>query len=375
MGKETKRRLLFIMQLPPPVHGASLRNEFVAKSKLINQQFNVNILPLNFAVELKDLERLSIRKIFAIFPFFFRLIKFLILQKPDFVYYTLSPLSVALFRDCIFIAIIRLFRIPIIHHLRVIGVSKASMLKKHFTKFALKKGFVISLSQTAAKDIQPYFKGKPFIVNNGLEDPISQFNLKLRTEERNKSIKKILFLSNLYESKGVIILIKAIKILSKKRNDFVLTIAGPTTKEISTDRLKQLIRSANIENTVKTLPGIFGKDKYVEYLKSDIFVFPTFYPIENFPGVILEAMACGLPIVTTKVASIPEIIEDKINGILIDKENPIQLADAIELLMNDETLSGNLGKAARLKFIQNYENRVYERNMYNCFYEIITSTK
>ena len=375
MGKETKRRLLFIMQLPPPVHGASLRNEFVAKSKLINQQFNVNILPLNFAVDLKDLERLSIRKIFAIFPFFLRLIKFLILQKPDFVYYTLSPLSVALFRDCIFIAIIRLFRIPIIHHLRVIGMSKASRLKKHFTKFALKKGFVISLSQTAAKDIQPYFKGNPFIVNNGLEDPISQFNLKLRKEERNKSIKKILFLSNLYESKGVIILIKAIKILSKKRNDFVLTIAGPTTKEISTDRLKQLIRSANIENTVKTLPGIFGKDKYVEYLKSDIFVFPTFYPIENFPGVILEAMACGLPIVTTKVASIPEIIEDKINGILIDKENPIQLADAIELLMNDETLSGNLGKAARLKFIQNYENRVYERNMYNCFYEIITSTK
>jgi glycosyltransferase involved in cell wall biosynthesis len=82
-----------------------------------------------------------------------------------------------------------------------------------------------------------------------------------------------------------------------------------------------------------------------EYLRAaDIFVFPT----ENdaFPSSLLEAMTSGLPVVTTPVGAIKEIVRDGQTGLLVRPRDPNALASALERLLDDRVLSARLGRSA-----------------------------
>jgi glycosyltransferase involved in cell wall biosynthesis len=85
------------------------------------------------------------------------------------------------------------------------------------------------------------------------------------------------------------------------------------------------------------LGWIQGQFNFTELsLRYQIFVLPSLS--EGFPVTILEAMACGLPVVATRVGGIPDIIEDGANGYLIDTKNQEQIAEVLLKLLQDEEL-------------------------------------
>jgi len=102
---------------------------------------------------------------------------------------------------------------------------------------------------------------------------------------------------------------------------------------------------------------------------ADIFVFPTYF--ELFPGVILEAMQFGKAIVTTFEGSIPEIIDNGKNGLLVPQKNPIALAEAIEILFHDPEKRKEMGKEAQRKFFSEFTLEKFEQHMIGVFEEII----
>lgn len=365
--KTTKTKILFLVQLPPPIHGAALRNQFITKSELINNSFDIKVLPLTFAKDINDLESISVRKILKMFGFLFLLLISLIKFQPDCVYFTLSPVGNSFIRDVIYVALIKTFRINIIYHLRGLGIEQsANKWKMPLYRFVFKNTSVICLSIIATKDIESVYSEKPIIINNGIEDPVTSYGIKLNIN-REISIKNILFLSNLIKSKGLIDLINAIEILAKSRTDFHINIVGRESNELTLDDINKIITKKKLYKFFTLKKGLYGQDKFVEFIKSDIFVFPTYYPKENFPGVILEAMACQLPIITTKTGSIPEIIENNRNGLLVEINQPEQIATQLHRILENDNLRYRLGVEARKDFLKFYRQEIFEENIFKCF--------
>jgi glycosyltransferase involved in cell wall biosynthesis len=101
---------------------------------------------------------------------------------------------------------------------------------------------------------------------------------------------------------------------------------------------------------VKSLPY---RELVNYYRDSDVFVFPSVWN-EPFGMPVIEAMACGIPVVATKSGGIPELIEDGRSGLLVDRDDSDALADAILRLLNDNNLRESIGKVGRERVIEKF---------------------
>jgi glycosyltransferase involved in cell wall biosynthesis len=368
-SKNTKNKILFFIPLPPPVHGAALRNQSLIESKLINSSFDINVIPFNFAVETNDIGKFSFYKIVKSIKRAFVIIYSMIVFKPDMVYFNLSLYGFALYRDMVYASIFKMFNAKIIYHLRTQGV-KTQVIKSYFKRkmfeYVFRKTHVICLSKYLSNDITEVYKSKPIIVNNGIEDVSARFPIK----EKNNVEVKILFLSNLAETKGVNELIEALHILKSKNIKFTSLIVGNPV-DISIEYLQQKITDYDLFDEVKIIGPKYGDEKYEILSEADIFVLPTYF--EAFPGTVLEAMQFGLPVISTFEGAIPEIVDDNITGFLVHKQNVLELTEKLELLINDSELRLRMGNKGRDKFFEHYTLGLFEKNMKQAFETVFFS--
>jgi len=91
--------------------------------------------------------------------------------------------------------------------------------------------------------------------------------------------------------------------------------------------------------------------------------------------VILEAMALGKPVITSSVGGISEVIEDKVNGLIVRTEDQVQLAEAIRSVMNDKSLAEKLGNVAREHVRKNFELSETLKPMFEYFNEMKTDDR
>ena len=119
------KRILCIMHLPPPLHGASQSNYNLAKSNLINSHYKLQIINLQFSSSLTDLRKFSFLKIWKALKYAVIICYEISNFKPDLVYLTLSPNGFAFYRDAFYTFIVKLFRVKILFHLHGKGIKKA----------------------------------------------------------------------------------------------------------------------------------------------------------------------------------------------------------------------------------------------------------
>lgn len=181
------------------------------------------------------------------------------------------------------------------------------------------------------------------VVYNGCDLGNFTYSEKDRTNIRNKlgfskKAKAIIFVGSIYKEKGIFELISAFIRLNLRYPCLHLIIVGDGPKRLA---LNGIVSSNNLNEKVH----LVGVKPYVEISKflsaSDIFVLPTY--AEGLPNVVLEAMACNLPVVATRVGGIPEVIEEGKNGILINKKDINMLTEAIEYLLRNEGLAKKMG--------------------------------
>ena len=111
------------------------------------------------------------------------------------------------------------------------------------------------------------------------------------------------------------------------------------------DHLAKLLKTLHIEKSVRWLPVLPADEVPLYYGASDVFVMPSRY--ELFGIVLLEAMACGVPVVATKFGGPPEIVSDGRDGRLVDPTNINMFASAIVDLLSNPNLREQMGKTAR----------------------------
>jgi glycosyltransferase involved in cell wall biosynthesis len=157
---------------------------------------------------------------------------------------------------------------------------------------------------------------------------------------------KLLYLSNLMYSKGVTLLVDAVKELQSEGIDVSLTVAGkPMADEyMSEDKIwQEFDNRVTASNYVKYVGVAHGKAKESLLVSSDVFVLPTFYKTEAFPISVIEAMHSGLAIVTTEHNYMKDVVS-KANGILIQTKSIESLKSAIKTLYNDRKLLKEMGQ-------------------------------
>ena len=117
--------------------------------------------------------------------------------------------------------------------------------------------------------------------------------------------------------------------------------------------LRNLVSEWRLEDNVIFAGKVADDELPAYYAAADVVAVPSSY--EGFPVVVLEAMASGKPIVTSKVSGIPEAVIDNKTGLLIEKDNIKQLAEKILLLLKDPIKREKMGKAARERVIENFD--------------------
>lgn len=200
------------------------------------------------------------------------------------------------------------------------------------------------------------FKGRPLIhskkitrIYNGIDISIFKPSDLLRAELRRKlgihdEDRVILFLSIVSKQKGADIAIKAFNALPRHENNrFIIAGDGDYLGEA-----KKLVKKLGFESKV-IFPGLIPNEETVKYYNAcDIFIFPTLR-LESFGIVLAEAMACGKPVITSKIGSIPEVIENHKEGILVPPGDSRELARQISRVLTDRDLSNKLVQNALQK--------------------------
>ncbi|QVY66621.1 glycosyltransferase family 4 protein [Polaribacter sp. Q13] len=357
-----KKNILFLLHLPPPVHGSSMVGKFIKDSKYINEQVNGDYLNLLASNNVSETGKISLNKVMGFvnvwFALFFKLLK----KKPALCYFAITATGAAFFRDVLLISLLKIFRVKCMYHMHNKGVSKYQNSKIYNScyKFIFKNAEVILLSKHLYKDIKKYVPlTKIHICPNGI--PEIELDEK-KNDDVDKKTVKILFLSNLIKSKGVFILVEACKLLKERGIGFKCNFIGGEG-DITAEILKNKVDSLNLNNEINYLGKKYGDDKTAFLNEADLFVFPTYYSNECFPLVLLEAMQFNLPIISTFEGGIADIVEDGVTGILVSQNDVVSLAEKLEYLINNAEVRVDMGLKGKAKFDKEFTLEVFEKKM------------
>lgn len=358
-----KPRILFIMHMPPPVHGAAMVGKYIHDSRLINERFDCRYINLATAANLEDIGKVRLAKFVDFSRLLRRIRKEYTSFHPDLVYVTPNAGGGVFFKDFIVVQMLKsLGGARVIVHYHNKGVSNYQ--QKPLFDFCYKRFFrnikVILLSNALYQDFSEYVRKENVeICPNGIPE--------LFTEEpcfnRNNRPVKVLYLSNLIISKGVYVLLDALQILKSRGYVIKCTFVGGETKEISAEIFNQAVKERQLNDIVVYAGSKYGQEKQSYWAQSDFFVFPTFYHNESFPIVNLEAMQYKLPVVSTDEGGIKDIVEDGVTGYIVPKQNASALAEKIAVLIDDEDLRRNMGNAGYMRYKKYFTLSIFECKM------------
>lgn len=355
-----KPRILFILHLPPPIHGAAMMGKYIQESELINSSFDCFCINLATAGSLSDIGHVSLEKLLK-YLLLLRYISHVVKEiRPELVYITPNAGGKAFFKDFIVVQMLKSMGCKIIAHYHNKGVS--AYQSKWIYNFLYKRFFsnlkVILLAENLYKDIAKYVKREDvYICPNGIPSSCKE-EMEAR---RNNVIPHLLFLSNLLISKGVIVLLDALTILKEKEYTFVCQFIGGETAEINAVQFFEEVNKRELSDLVTYVGRKVREEKEAFFRQADIFVFPTYY--ETFGLVNLEAMEYKLPVISTNEGGIPDIVKDGENGLICEKQNPVSLADCIAKLLDDEELRVKMGSAGHEKFCREFTLDKFENRM------------
>lgn len=367
-----RKRILFIMHMPPPVHGASMVGKYIHDSELINSEFECYFLNPTTAKNIEDVNKFRLGKAIDIYKLIQRIKAKVREIQPDLVYFTANSAGFAFYKDYLIIRTLKSLGCKIIVHYHNKGVASK---QNRFIDNRLYKSFfkdikVMLLSESLYTDVKKYVcKEDVVFCGNGIPDNTGAINIHNEISSNNHLPLKMLFLSNMMTAKGVMTLLEACRELKKRGVSFHCDFVG-AWKDISQESFEKCINGYNLTNNVKAHGPKYGNEKNPYYREADVMVFPTHN--DCFPLVLLEGEMHGLACISTNEGGIPGIIDDNRTGIIVPKKNITALADAIERLANDRALCKTMGMNGRKKYEEQFTLSAFENRFVNCLNEVLS---
>ncbi|MGH7952813.1 MAG: glycosyltransferase family 4 protein [Limisphaerales bacterium] len=390
-------KLLVFAHTPPPHHGQSYMVKLMLdgfggdcrqrKEKSPNR-FGIECYHVNarFSKSLEDVGEFQGGKIFLILFYCAQAIWCRFRYGVTTFYYVPAPgKRVALYRDWLILLFCRPFFRRIILHWHAAGLAKwletSVQIRARALTYRLFKPVDLSivLSNYNVADAEKLLSRRICIVSNGIPDPCPDFektilprrrarlaarkkwlsNEPLNSEdqkncESDPQIVKVLYLAHCTSEKGVFAALKGIVAANRKLaaqnspGQMKLFVAGSFITADEKTEFDRLLKIPEFSVAVNYLGFASGAEKERALRQADLFCFPTHYLGENQPVNLIEAMAFGLPTVTTRWRSLPEMLPPDYPG-LVSTQSPDEVADALIKLAARET-----GETLREHFLKHF---------------------
>ena len=333
-----KSKALLIGSFPPPYGGATIKNEIMFNS--LSKHCHVDKINTN------KVNAMVIAKILLGF----------IPSKYDYILLSISSYSL--------IKMTKIFNLISRKKMKKVSVFiVGGRFPEFFEEFALDKN-----NYNNYKNIYVECYGmKAKLEGLGLEnvDVIPNFRAKyiFKDESHNNKKKedfKIIFLSRICEDKGIWIILEACRLLNSKGINYSMDFYGPIDSQIF-ERFNKEIKEVDNVN-YKGIFDAINNDVYAKLKEYHVLALPTFHKGEGVPGILVESKIAGITSIVSNINYNCETIKHMDNGIVLNENNPIELAEWLIRISEDEKLRNELAKNAykdsKRYLIENYIEKI-----------------
>ena len=368
MNKQTERpeTVLVVGPTPPPAHGISVLTEILLQSRL-RESFKLVHVDTADRRTLDNVGRFELHNILlalyhgAVFQWY------LLWKRPALVYLPISESRLGFLRDALFLVPSRLLGIPLVLHLH--GGYLDQLYRQSGAALRWLMRFCFSHASRAIV-LSDGFRGKfaglvdddrVRAVYNGILPTIYEACKDTQRSDRGSRPCTVLFLGGLFESKGFFDLLRSVPHVLEQTTDVRFVFVGDNSFP-EARRAMDWAKENGIESYVKFTGPRSGADKTRVFQESDIFALPTWYPLEGQPVVVIEAMAAGLPVLTTRHATIPDILGED-GALYVNQHDPADIAEKLLQLLGDETLRKSMGQKNQNRFLQCHTADKFSENV------------
>jgi glycosyltransferase involved in cell wall biosynthesis len=368
MGKSKieKPRVLILGKLPPPFIGPAIATEIILSSDLKNQ-FELWHFDTRLNTSVNEMGKFRFAKISALRKKYKAFAKVLNDFKPDILLIPIGQTTAGFFKDVPFIRMAA-------KQSKVLVQLRGSALRNWYEALdPLRKGAVKKELQKASgaivlgDNLKYIFQGiipdkQIFVVPNGANYHIP--------ERKNKKL-RLTYLANYLPGKGLLEVLKALRLLADDHDlpTFDFQAFGSWDNEAYRRECEKIMNAPGMEHCTLNEP-VSGSEKFQVLADSDIFIFAANAP-EGHPWSLVEATAAGLPIISTDRGAISQSVINGQNGFLLDHPNPEKLAVNIKMLIGDETLRAEMGKASRRIYEEGFTAGAMTDRMAAVFEEMV----
>ena len=370
-----RARLLVFGYLPPPIYGPAITYQALLRSSF-TQRFDVTFVNLTVVRDYRELEVFRWRKLGLLLRQLALEIRHLASRRFEFVFYPISLNRNAFLKDTLFVGIARMFRVPIVLYGHGNGLPEFREKSPRWLQRLIDWTIRSAVAATVpGKNLRFNFLGhlrddQVFAVTNGIEVPE-----KLPVVTKPPGRFTVLYLGNLVREKGVFVILDAIPLVKARCPEAHFVFAGAWWSDEDRAEGERLVQERNLSSCTEFTGTVSGAQKWEAVCRGDVLVFPTFFRYETLGQVLLEAMGCGLPVIATRRAAIPEIVEDGVNGLFVAEQDPADLAEKIITLARDPALRARMSAANKQKYADNYTIEHYGQRMAAVFDELVARRK
>ena len=361
------KKILFLTQLPPPIHGVSVMNGYIKSSVAINKKYDTDFINTSSSESLSELGLVSLEKYMKFVKLLGAVLRKLFTVRYDICYITLSPTTIAFWKDSLLLLLAKLFIKNRIIHLHGRGAKieiEKNRWKKYIYQYVFKNTITVVLSERLKADIRDFVHEKNIrVLPNGIPR-IDKDRIQVSTAKQKRPI--LLFLSNLIITKGVFVFVDIIEKLKEKGHVFEAWIVGKEG-DVSFEGLNKYISQKSMSDIVKVKGAKYGTEKNSIIVSSSMLIYPSYF--DAFPLVLLEAIQFGLPVVTTDIGGIPDMVENGRTGFVLNCNDVDGFVDRVSYLLKNPEIMNKMSQHAQAEFASKYTLEIFESSLIAIFEE------
>lgn len=349
-------RVLVISQLPPPVHGSTLITRKLIDT-LYREGLELDLVDRRFSRSVSQVGKFSLRKTFSAFALQFRLISRLRAFRPDQVIFFATTRKLSFLADWLMSETLRFRRARVILYLHTVGfsalASRGSLLRWMTRRVLQSAECVVCLGPSVYEDIRAWVHASRvvFIPNTSPDDP--------PPPDEVQSSGYVLFLSNVLADKGPDTFVEIARQLAESQPGRRFVVAGSSSDHELELRLQRRVDEAGLADRVERVTHVDPDERWDLLEGASILVFPSRYPFEAQPIVILEAMAMGRPVVAYDIGGVRDIVRDDWGCTLVPPEDIGGAVAAVQEALGDPLNLKSRGASARAAYLAEFSSEAY----------------
>jgi glycosyltransferase involved in cell wall biosynthesis len=371
MTSSHKPTILLMGQTPPPWHGQAVATQILFDAEW--DGFDVHLLRMEYSEDMIEVGRFSFKKLLHLFDLVGRARKIL-KDNPGCVlfYPPTSAKWVPFLRDALFLTCVRPLAgaTVFIYHASGLPVfTERNPFSRLLARLAYRDADVsLEVAQEALPPHEIYGAKRWQWCPCAIEVPLFD-----RTPTDRVPF-TILFMGSLQEGKGVLELLRTAAALKERGREaeFRFRVVGKWFSEDFRKEALALSSSLGVTEMVDFPGQLTGDDKWEAYAEADVFFFPTHYSSEASPIVLMEAVGAGLPIISTRWAGIPAMLEGCMSARLLPIRSPSIYAEALLDLLAGKGRQSGVPEVARAFYLDHFLPQKFVQRVSDAFKSIPT---